>query len=42
MMINRARIINRVLKKSAARNSFLSAQASAFGFGTFDAGELRA
>jgi site-specific DNA-cytosine methylase len=34
--------ISRLLKKSAARNGFLSAQAAAFGFCSFGAGGLRA
>lgn len=33
---------SRVLKKSAARNGFLSAQPAAFGFGSFSADGLRA
>ena len=35
-------ILNRLLKKSAARNGFLSAQPAAFGFGTFGADGIRA
>jgi len=41
-MLRRDYAFSRVLKKLAARNSFLSAQATAFGFGSFEAGELRA
>ena len=33
---------SRLLKKSSSRNSFLSAQPAAFGFGSIDAGVLHA